>query len=158
MPVGTEDTEMNLAMIKSAIEHTKLSSSFNRKITDLKINQTDLKEVTNIIADMTQQLDAWWNNLPEFLKMDLRDSSRQTPRSVHFQSVLYHHYAYYGSITTIHALLVHPWNSTALKVEPHEREELARMMAHSREVYINATRKFVEYLPQLFVNALTPKW
>ena len=80
------------------------------------------------------------------------------PPNVHFQNVVYHHYAYYGSIVAIHSILVHPWNSTALKIEAYEHEELAGMVANSMQVYVNATRKFVQYLPQLDVNALMPKW
>jgi len=149
---------MNLAQIRSALEHAKLSSNINRRIVDLKTNQASLQEVADAIADMSQQLETWWNNLPDFLKVDLGDSSRPLPPYVHFQNVLYHHYSYYGTIVAIHAILVHPWNSAALKVEPHEHGELARMTTNSREVYINATRKFVQHLPQLQITALSPKW
>lgn len=158
MPEGVEDAETNLAHIRTAIEHAKLSSSFNRRIADLKTNQASLQEVASSIAEMTQQLDTWWDSLPDYMKLDLRNPSRQLPPSLDFQSVLYHHYAYYGSVVAIHAVLVHPWNSTALKILPHEREEFARMTAESGEVFINATRKFVQYLPQLNINPLSPKW
>ncbi|KAK6365711.1 hypothetical protein LTS17_011098 [Exophiala oligosperma] len=161
IPIATGDDEMQLAQMKSAIEHAKLSSDVSRRINDLKTSPAGLQEVANMISDMSQRLDAWWGNLPNFLKMDLGDRSHRLPPNINFQCVLYHHYAYYGTKVAIHAILVHPWNSTVLKVseeEPHQREELARMTAQSREVYIDATRKFVQYLPQLDINALTPKW
>lgn len=153
-----EDSGVNLAQIASAIEHAKLSSEINRRIAELKQGHTGLHELSDTIADLTQQLDAWWDKLPDFMKLDLCSPSRVMPPHVHFQNVIYHHYAYYGSIVAIHSILVHPWNSTALKIEPYEHQDLAGMVANSMQVYVNATRKFVQYLPQLDVNALMPKW
>lgn len=154
----SEDCGVNLELVASAIEHAKLLSEINRRIAELKQRQTGLQELADTISNLTQQLDTWWDNLPDFMKLDLCDSLRVMPPHVHFQNVIYYHYAYYGSIVAIHSVLVHPWNSSALRVEPYEQQELAVMIANSMQVYVKATRKFVQYLPQLDVNALMPKW
>lgn len=80
------------------------------------------------------------------------------PPHVHFYQLVYCHYAYYGSLVAIHSILVHPWNTITIQIEPGQREEYLQLAATSAEVFVESTRNFIRNLPQIKVNVSTPKW
>lgn len=149
---------MNLVIIKAAKDHAKVSGHINQTIAALKLNKASLEELSHTIADLSRQLSDWWNSLPDWITKDLRSPSRNLPQYVHFQQIIYQHYAHYHSLVSIHSILVHPWNTATLRVEPDQKEQFARLVDASMEVYVNATRNFIHCLPQLDIDALTPKW
>lgn len=152
------DSRMNICIIRASLEHAKLSGQINQRIAILKLGKSSLQDLAETISDLSQQLNDWWDNLPDFIKDDLHSPSRVLPPNVHFHHVAYQHYAYYGSLVAIHSVLVHPWSLNALKIAPHQKNEFTSMKAASMEVYVNATRKFIHGLPQLDITTLTPKW
>ncbi|KEF51074.1 uncharacterized protein A1O9_12856 [Exophiala aquamarina CBS 119918] len=149
---------MNLANIRAANEHAKISGQINQRIATLKLRRSSLQDLNDTITDLSRQLNGWWDGLPSFIKDDLRSPSRILPPAVHFEQVVYHHYSYYSSIVAIHSILVHPWSTAAFQIAPHQTDEFARLKAASMEVYVNATRNFIHNLPHLAINALSPKW
>lgn len=152
------DSQVNLEMMTAAIKHTSLLGVINRKIGALKLKRTTLQELREVMDDLSQQLNDWWCTLPDFLKFDLRGPPPKLPPNVRFQHVAWHHFSYYESLVTIHSVLVHPWNAPTLAVKQDEKEELARLVATSTEIYLTATRKFILDYPQIKVTALCPKW
>lgn len=152
------DSQVNLDLMTAAIRHARLSGLISRKFGALKSKRTTLQELRELIDDLSVQLNDWWQALPEILKCDPRNPPTNLPRNVHFQHILWNHFAYYGSLVTIHSIAVHPWNTLMLTVEPHEKEELARLVATSTEVYVTATRNFINNFPRVTINSLTPKW
>lgn len=152
---------MNLEMVTSIITHAQLSGRINKRIAALKASKPTLQDLSNTITELSCQLQSWWDAAPLFVKDDLRSwsqGSRTLPENVHFHHIIQHHYAYYASLVAIHSILVHPWNATVINIEPDQRQEYARLMANSTDIFVNATRKFILNLPQLEINALTPKW
>lgn len=152
------DSQVNLDLMTAAIRHARLSGLISRKYGALKSKRTTLQELRELIDDLSLQLNDWWQALPEILKSDMHNPPTNLPRNVHLQHIIWNHFAYYGSLVTIHSIAVHPWNTLMLTVEPHEKEELARLVATSTEVYVTATRNFINNFPRITINSLTPKW
>ncbi|KIW90829.1 uncharacterized protein Z519_08612 [Cladophialophora bantiana CBS 173.52] len=152
------DSRMNFELLLAAMTHSRLSGLISRRIGALKqAEEVSLQRISETIADLSQQLDDWWNGLPEFVKKDL-NASAPLPPNVLFLHVAYLHYAHYSSLVAIHSILVHPWNSIILKIESDQKEEFAALASASMDLYLKATRRFIHNLPQVDMNALTPKW
>lgn len=149
---------MSLETVTATIRHARLAGQIHKRIATIKAGRARLDDVTQTISDLSFQLQDWWDSLPTYAKQDLRSLGPQLPENVHIFQVIYLHYSYYASLVAIHSILVHPWNSSALKIDPHQKEEYSRLVASSLEVFADATRRLIHNLPHVDINALTPKW
>jgi len=156
-----EGSGVNLDIFVHSVKHAQISGRIAKKITALKASNHNLEDIVNTISSLDEEVRNWRDSLPPFMKWDshgLLPDQSSLPPNVHPYHVCWQAFSYYGSLIAIHSVLVHPWNAMAFRVEPNQKQQLRRHVAHSTSVVVHASRKMVQNLRHITITASTPKW
>lgn len=158
IPIGDATT---LELLLAALTHGQLSGEITKRMSAVKDGNLKVKELSDTIHDLTAKLQSWWETVPKYArecKYHLPDATISLPSNARLQHVIYQHYSYYGSLIAIHTAFVRPWNNVPLPSDPQERADFSDLMRTSAAIRIEATRDFIQKLPQLEISVASPKW
>lgn len=157
----SERDRSNLEICKASFTHARLSGEITKRVAAMKSSNPSLRRISDTIQDLSSKLQTWWNSLPAFVsncKYNLPSSESQLPEHVQLQHVIWLHYSYYGSLLAINSILTQPWTVTFTTTDPSEKAEFIRLVAASKATRIQATRHFVQMIPQTEITMASPKW
>lgn len=147
---------VNLDVFEHSIKHARISGQITKRISTLKASNPTFDEVVHTIDHLNQTLQEWRESLPPLLKQGTNCPAipeHAYPIHGHYQL-----YAYLGSLIAIHSILVHPWNAPVVKIEPSQMQEFRKHVIHSTNTIADASRKIIQALRHLTINAASPKW
>lgn len=147
---------VNLDLLIPAVKHAQILGDIMNQLGALKASTPTLNEVVRTISNLEQKLRYWHDSLPPNLRTGTDYSD--FPESMDFVHVLYHHYAFWGSLVTIHSILVHPWNAPEIKTKPIELLDFRKHSRDSMTKVVEASRAMVRSLRHVPIDICSPKW
>ena len=151
-----DGSPLNLDIYVQSIDHARISGQIAKRINALKARTPSMDEVLRTVTELDIKLQKWRESQPHFLGLDPQEAN--LPPNIHPTHAYYKSYAYYGSLITIHSILVHPWNALAVKLEPGQKQNFMERIAHSTDIVVGASRKMIQNLRHITINAASPKW
>lgn len=157
MPSRVVDgSTVNLDLLVSAVKHARIIGDITNQITDLKTSSPTLGEVVRAVDQLEQRLRHWHDSLPPGLRTDADYSA--LPENLDVAYVLYHQYAFWGSLTTMHSILVHPWNAPRMQTKPIELLDFRKHSRNSMSKVVDAARAIIRSLRHIRIDICSPKW
>lgn len=151
-----EGSMAKLNLIIPAVEHARLLGDILHQFTALKATTPSLTEVVRTVKTLELKLRDWHDSLPPELRTDVESSGRSG--DLDLVHVLYHHYAFWGSLITIHSILVHPWNAPGVQTEPIELLDFRNHSRNSMKKVVDASRAIIRSLRHVHIDVCSPKW
>ncbi|EXJ56176.1 hypothetical protein A1O7_09107 [Cladophialophora yegresii CBS 114405] len=157
LPSKVVDGSMvNLDLLVPAVRHTRILGDITEQFTALKASTPTLTEVRRTVDHLEHRLRGWHDSLPSKLRTgaDYSDS----PKDMDIVHVLYHHFAFWGTLITIHSILVHPWNVPKIQTKPIELLDFRRHSQNSTRKVVEASRAMIRALSHVSIDICSPKW
>ncbi|KAK6365277.1 hypothetical protein LTS17_011510 [Exophiala oligosperma] len=151
-----DGSTVNLDLLVSAVKHARIIGDITNQITDLKTSSPTLGEVVRAVDQLEQRLRHWHDSLPPGLRTDADYSA--LPENLDVAYVLYHQYAFWGSLTTMHSILVHPWNAPRMQTKPIELLDFRKHSRNSMSKVVDAARAIIRSLRHIRIDICSPKW
>ncbi|KIW33838.1 uncharacterized protein PV07_00657 [Cladophialophora immunda] len=156
LPSGQRDDDSgHLEYLCSAARHAQISAQIARRLKTLKNCNPTFEDIVKTMGELQETLEKWFNDSPASVKIDPVTST--VPPDCHPHLVVYLLFAYYGSLISIHSLLVHPWNAIPLNLGPHEKEKVRSQVHKSTEVVVGASRNIIRNSRLLHISPSSPK-
>jgi hypothetical protein len=140
------------------IKQAQIWCQINKRYASLKMSDASLEEIVASISDLENSLKESRQQIPLRLRVPEDDAPPSIPPGVDPELYLGMIYSYLGSLIQIHSILVYPWNRAPLKVDHNRIDELRKHGSRSTEIVINSSRRIIQYLQFVNINAATPKW
>lgn len=157
LPSKVVDGNMaKLNLIIPAVEHARMLGDILHQFTALKATTPTLTEVVQTVKNLEQRLCEWHDSLPPDLRTDAEIS--ETSGDLDLVHILYHHYAFWGSLITIHSILVHPWNAPRIQTKPIELLDFRNHSRNSMKKVVDASRAIIQSLRHIHIDVCSPKW
>lgn len=157
LPNGQQEGDSgHLEYLCSAARHAQISAQIAKRVKILKNCNPTFEDIVKTMSELQEALEKWFNDSPASVKIDPVTST--FPPDCHPHLVLYLLFSYYGSLISIHSLLVHPWNAIPLTLGPHEKEKAREQILNSTEVVVGASRNIIRNLRLLHISPSSPKW
>ncbi|ETI21720.1 hypothetical protein G647_08067 [Cladophialophora carrionii CBS 160.54] len=131
-------------------------ADITEQFTALKASTPTLSDVIRTVDHLEQTLRGWHDSLPLNLRTGTNYSD--TPENMDLVHVLYHHYVFWGTLITIHSILVHPWNVPKIQTKPIELLDFRRHSQNSTRKVVDASRAMIRTLSHVSIDICSPKW
>lgn len=153
----------SVELLNASIRYAQFSGKVTSTLEALRGSTTSLSKVFKTIAALETELQNWLQSLPDLEKLAARDvdgSLKGDPHTANIapQHLLYPRFAYYSGLISIHSFALHPWKAIPFHVEPYEKEQFQKHVAHSSNVVVDACRKIIQDLTRITITVATPKW
>ncbi|OCT45439.1 putative fungal specific transcription protein [Cladophialophora carrionii] len=157
LPSKVVDGSMvNLGLLVPAVKHAQILADITEQFTALKASTPTLNEVIRTVDHLEKMLRDWHDSLPPNLRTGTNYS--ETPEDMDLVHVLYYHYVFWGTLITIHSILVHPWNVPKIQTKPIELLNFRRHSQNSTRKVVDASRAMIRTLSHVSIDICSPKW
>jgi hypothetical protein len=141
-------------MFTHAIKHAQIASQISKKLGSVSAFRRNTDDVIETVRVLGHQLQQWRDDLPVSLRIgDPRAPITFSPTR-NRDTVLYLHFAYYGSLMAIHAIFTYPWIAVIFGTDA--TKEFCDQVAVSTETMAQAARNIILTTRHIEINVASP--
>ncbi|KAF2812009.1 uncharacterized protein BDZ99DRAFT_560742 [Mytilinidion resinicola] len=148
--------EIHVQLFTSFIEHAQISSSTMRHLSRAKSGQRSPAELVSTVEKLDRRLHSWYQSIPAALRLDLPFKKSNLPDGAQLEHLLYLHFAYHGSLISIHSFFGYPWNLIGFASD--SSTDLRERMESSTRIVAEASRNLVLATRDISIDAEAPAW
>lgn len=159
LPTWAPDANNNFVeCFRRIVDQAKLSSAIAKSFTTVKARQRSLIEKAQLVKHFNARLETWYGDLNTDLNVVFPLDTRNLPRGVRVEHLMYLHFTYHSNMAAIHSILGHPWNLDAAQSFDLDDVTVKSQIKDSDEALVVASRSIIFITRSIAVDAIAPVW
>ncbi|TVY54622.1 putative transcriptional regulatory protein [Lachnellula cervina] len=152
-PAGSSN---NVGFCTYVIKHAQLSSQIGKRFSTVQAYRQSPESIVKTACELDQKLREWRDSLPPSMHPGTIINSSEIPPNLDTVHVIYLHYAFFGSLISIHSTVTYPWSDMSGR---NGNMALRNQVDISTQIVADASRNII--LATKYINdihASTPLW
>ena len=128
---------------KNIVDQAKMSSTIAKSFATVKVRQRPLQEKAYLVKEIDTNLQSWYDDLSPDLKIAFQINTKNIPRGLRAEHLIYLHLSSYGNMAAIHPILSHPWNLSDAQLSNQEDTAVRNQIVASSDALAEASRNII---------------